>query len=134
MPAPSIVSFLTGANPLSDPLSLIFLQILIIVVFARILGLGLRYFKQPQVVAEVISGILLGKSALSSIPAFQTVVFPTASIPNLYLVANIGLTLYLFLVHISHISTAFSLSFHRLDSNSIPRQLSRKSENLPSSP
>jgi Kef-type K+ transport system membrane component KefB len=50
------------------------------------------------VIAEVIGGILLGPSVMGRIPGFQASIFPAASMPNLTLVANIGLVLFLFLV------------------------------------
>lgn len=49
-------------------------------------------------IAEVIGGILLGPSVFGRIPAFTDVIFPTDSMPNLSLVANLGLILFLFLV------------------------------------
>jgi Kef-type K+ transport system membrane component KefB len=50
------------------------------------------------VIAEVIAGILLGPSVMGRIPGFTNAIFPAASIPNLTLVANLGLVLFLFLV------------------------------------
>lgn len=49
-------------------------------------------------IAEVIGGILLGPSVMGRIPGFTDAIFPTASIPNLNLIANLGLVLFLFLV------------------------------------
>lgn len=49
-------------------------------------------------IAEVIGGILLGPSVMGRIPGFTDAIFPAASIPNLTLVANLGLVLFLFLV------------------------------------
>lgn len=46
----------------------------------------------------MIGGILLGPSVMGRIPGFKDAIFPTASMPNLTLVANIGLILFLFLV------------------------------------
>jgi Kef-type K+ transport system membrane component KefB len=54
--------------------------------------------RQPRVIAEVIGGIILGPSVMMRIPGFQNAIFPTASMPNLNLVANLGLILFLFLV------------------------------------
>lgn len=51
-------------------------------------------------IAEVIAGILLGPSALCRISAFQTTVFPAASLPNLQLFANVALVLFMFTVGI----------------------------------
>lgn len=49
-------------------------------------------------IAEVIGGILLGPSVMGRLPGFKNAIFPAASMPNLTLVANIGLILFLFLV------------------------------------
>ena len=49
-------------------------------------------------IAEVIGGILLGPSVMGRIPGFTQTIFPTAAMPNLSLVANLGLVLFLFLV------------------------------------
>ncbi|KAF2270929.1 K(+)/H(+) antiporter-like protein 1 [Lojkania enalia] len=58
----------------------------------------LSKIRQPRVIAEVIGGIILGPSVMGRIPGFTENIFPTAAMPNLNLVANIGLTLFLFLV------------------------------------
>lgn len=49
-------------------------------------------------IAEVIGGIILGPSVMGRIPGFRAAIFPQESIPNLTLVANLGLVLYLFLI------------------------------------
>ncbi|GAA5906149.1 uncharacterized protein JCM6883_005458 [Sporobolomyces salmoneus] len=91
--APSPIAFSS-----SDPLALFIVQAFIIVAFSRILHVGLRYARQPRVISEIVAGILLGPTAFGRIPGFTTMIFPSASIPYLYLVANIGLTLFLFLI------------------------------------
>ncbi|KAJ3087039.1 K(+)/H(+) antiporter, partial [Quaeritorhiza haematococci] len=85
-------------NPLSDPLTLFIVQLLIIVILSRIIGRLLVYLHQPRVVAEVLVGIILGPSALSRIPEFQTNVFPKESITYLKMIADLGLIFFLFLV------------------------------------
>lgn len=42
--------------------------------------------------------MLLGPSVMGRIPGFTAAIFPTAAMPNLSLVANLGLVLFLFLV------------------------------------
>ncbi|KAJ3397731.1 K(+)/H(+) antiporter [Lobulomyces angularis] len=96
--APTVSSFLSGANPLDNPLSLLIIQIVTIVSFSRVIAVGLKFFKQPLVIAEVIGGILLGKSALGRIPGFSQTLFPESSLSGLNLIANVGLVFYLFLV------------------------------------
>lgn len=58
----------------------------------------LSKIRQPRVIAEVVGGIILGPSVMGRIPGFQAAIFPKESIPNLNLVANLGLVLYLFLI------------------------------------
>lgn len=82
----------------SDPLVLFITQAFVIVALSRLLHLGLRYLRQPRVIAEIIAGILIGPTALGRVPGFTANIFPPQSIPYLNLVANIGLTLFLFLV------------------------------------
>ena len=70
----------------------------IILIFCRLLHYPLSKLRQPRVIAEVIGGVILGPSAMGHIPGFTNAIFPAASIPNLTLVANVGLILFLFLV------------------------------------
>lgn len=92
---------LSGEYYLADPLSLFFVQAIIIISICRFLSILGIYLKQPRVIFEIIGGILIGPSALGRIPSFQNTLFsptsPTA-IPNLQLVASIGLVLYLFII------------------------------------
>lgn len=100
--ASAITSVLSGANPTvvntADPLRLFLIQACIIIIFTRILAYFLAKIKQPSVIAEVIGGILLGPTVFGRIPGFTDHIFPTASLPFLNLVANLGLLLFLFLV------------------------------------
>src|ERR1700748_2922969 len=73
-------------------------QASIIIIFCRLLHYPLSLLRQPRVIAEVIGGILLGPSVMGRIPGFSNAIFPTTAMPNLTLVANLGLILFLFLV------------------------------------
>jgi Kef-type K+ transport system membrane component KefB len=77
---------------------LIMAQAGIIIIFCRLLHYPLSLLRQPRVIAEVIGGILLGPSVMGRIPGFTDAIFPEESIPNLSLVANLGLVLFLFIV------------------------------------
>jgi len=81
-----------------NPIILFIIQAGIIIIFCRLLHWPLSRIRQPRVIAEVIGGILLGPSVMGRIPGFTDAIFPTASIPNLNLIANLGLVLFLFLV------------------------------------
>lgn len=71
---------------------------MIIIVLCRLIHWPLSKLRQPRVIAEVIGGIVLGPSVMGRIPGFTDAIFPTASIPSLNVVANLGLVLFLFLV------------------------------------
>ena len=73
-------------------------QAAVIIIFCHLLHFPLSRIRQPRVIAEVMGGILLGPSVMGRIPGFTTAIFPAESMPNLNLVANVGLVLFLFLV------------------------------------
>jgi hypothetical protein len=85
---------LSGVDPtavnMNDPLRLWIIQLAIIMCTCQLLSLLLRKLKQPKVIAEVIGGIVLGPTLMGRIPGFTNHIFPTASLPFLSLVANIG--------------------------------------------
>jgi Kef-type K+ transport system membrane component KefB len=87
-----------GVDPLLNSLSLFFVQATIIIGICRALSLVGTYLNQPRVIFEIIGGILLGPSAIGRNQDYLSKIFPTSSLSNLSIVANIGLTLYLFLV------------------------------------
>lgn len=93
---------ISGANPTevstSDPLRLWVIQLTLVVVTTQILSIILRIMRQPRVISEVISGVILGPSIMGRVPGFSNAIFPTDSLPYLTLTANIGLVLFLFLV------------------------------------
>ncbi|KAI0129587.1 putative K(+)/H(+) antiporter protein [Xylariales sp. AK1849] len=89
---------LPNAVSSSNPITLFIIQAGIIIIFCRLLHYPLSLLGQPRVIAEVIGGILLGPSVLARIPGFKDAIFPTASIPVLNNVANLGLILFLFLI------------------------------------
>ena len=93
---------LQHANPSvwdsSNPIILFIIQVGIILILCRLLHWPLQKLRQPRVISEIIGGIILGPSIMGHIPGFTNTIFPTASIPTLNLVANLGLVLYLFLV------------------------------------
>lgn len=52
--------------------------------------------RQPKVISEVISGVILGPTVFGQIPNYTNAIFPTSSIPGLNLVANLGIILFMF--------------------------------------
>ncbi len=78
---------------------LFFLQLAIILLVCRIVGWAARWFGQPQVVGEMIAGVLLGPSLVGLLfPDLQAWLFPADSKSLLYAVSQVGLALYMFLV------------------------------------
>ena len=77
-----------------------FLQLAVILVACRVVGwLGKRLLGQPQVVGEMIAGVVLGPSLLGLLfPALQGAIFPKETRNVLYAGAQLGVGLYMFLV------------------------------------
>ncbi|MGA4838165.1 cation:proton antiporter [Streptomyces sp. G45] len=77
-----------------------FLQLTAILAVCRLVGLLVRRMGQPLVVGEMIAGVLLGPSLLGLMfPGVQEKLFPTGpSMTMIYVVAQVGLVLYMFLV------------------------------------
>ncbi len=76
-----------------------FLQLAVILAAVRLVGLVARKIGQPQVVGEMIAGVLLGPSLFGLLaPDWQSRVFPEETQAVLYVVSQIGLVLYMFLI------------------------------------
>ncbi|RDA90753.1 hypothetical protein CP533_2974 [Ophiocordyceps camponoti-saundersi (nom. inval.)] len=100
--APPQGGVLEGGNPThydpSNPIILFIIQTSLIVIVCHGLHWPLSKIRQPRVIAEVVGGIILGPSVMGRVPGFRASIFPKESLPNLNLVANLGLVLYLFLI------------------------------------
>ena len=67
-----------------------------------------RWLRQPQVIGEMIAGVILGPSLLGTIaPELQQFLFPPDSKPLLNAVAQIGIAIYMFLVGLDFRSDDF---------------------------
>ncbi len=77
-----------------------FLQLTVILAACRLVGLLARRIGQPQVVGEMIAGVLLGPSLLGwALPAVKDFLFPTGtSMTIVYAVSQVGLAMYMFLI------------------------------------
>lgn len=77
-----------------------FLQLTVIVLACRVVGwLGQKLLKQPQVVGEMIAGVVLGPSLLGLLaPDLQAAIFPKETKNILYVGAQLGVGLYMFMV------------------------------------
>ncbi|MBJ7464842.1 MAG: cation:proton antiporter [Mycolicibacterium sp.] len=77
-----------------------FLQLTVILAACKLAGLAAQRVGQPQVVGEMIAGVVLGPSLLGRMaPDLQSHLFPTGT-PNLvlYTAAQVGLVLYMFII------------------------------------
>ena len=80
-------------------LALFIAQAVIIIALARALGLLVRFIGLPMVIAEILTGIVLGPSLLGWLwPQLTAVLFPKSSLGLLQIFAQIGLVLFMFLV------------------------------------
>lgn len=77
-----------------------FLQMALIIAACRAVGwLAKRYLGQPQVVGEMIAGVILGPSLFGLLaPHLQAALFPKDSRSILFVGAQLGVGLYMFLV------------------------------------
>ena len=77
-----------------------FLQLALILIACRIVGwFGRKFLGQPQVVGEMIAGVVLGPSLFGLLlPDIQSAIFPQATKNVLYSGAQLGVGLYMFLV------------------------------------
>lgn len=72
--------------------------IVVIIIMARLVGSLMVYLKQPRVVGEMIAGVLLGPTVFSTLtPEITDFLFKDTK-PMIYMLGNIGLSFYMFLV------------------------------------
>ncbi|HMX56740.1 MAG TPA: cation:proton antiporter [Leptospiraceae bacterium] len=93
---------------LKDSTSILFFQILAILGLSFLVARIVRRLGQPEVIGEMIAGIMLGPSLLGFLwPDAYTALFPPASLGNLASLSQLGLMIFLFLigmeVDLSHI-------------------------------
>jgi Kef-type K+ transport system membrane component KefB len=72
------------------------MQVLIILIFVRIMGKLLGYIHQPPVIGEILAGIIVGPSVLGQSTVWSEKIFPPSSWNYFTLVGNIGLILFMF--------------------------------------
>ena len=75
------------------------LQIAVIIIAARLVGRLFRAIGQPQVVGEMVAGLLLGPSVFGAVsPELFHRVFPVESLGYLNALSQIGLLLFMFMI------------------------------------
>lgn len=89
---------------------LFFLQMFVILAACRLVGLAAKRMGQPQVVGEMVAGVLLGPSLLGQLaPDVQGALFPAESLRVLFVAAQLGIGLYMFLVGVEFETELFHL-------------------------
>ena len=80
-------------------IKILLVQLAVILVSCYVTGWLLSKFGQPQVVGEMVAGILLGPSLLGWLaPGLSAALFPQNSLPLLYALSQIGLLLFMFMI------------------------------------
>ena len=75
------------------------IQVAVVLVMARLVGWLFRKIHQPQVIGEMVAGILLGPSLLGWVsPGISTALFPPGSLGFLNSLSQVGLIFFMFLV------------------------------------
>src|SRR5262245_5568359 len=93
---------------------LFFLQLAVILGACRLLGALAPKLGQPPVMAEMVAGVMLGPSIFGALfPGWHAALFPGTSMPIIFVVAQVGLALYMFLVGVDFRTDLFR---HRVPS------------------
>ncbi|MCC3594244.1 MAG: cation:proton antiporter [Microcoleus sp. PH2017_29_MFU_D_A] len=78
---------------------LVLLEVLIVIALSRLVGLAFRAIKQPQVIGEIVAGIMLGPSLLGLVaPDLGAALFPAEAVPFLNVLSEVGLIFFMFLI------------------------------------
>jgi Kef-type K+ transport system membrane component KefB len=84
---------------IGHPLAVLLLQIITIIITARIFSWLCNKINQPVVIGEIIAGIVLGPSLIGRyFPGLSSSLFPANSLPNLQFLSQVGLILFMFVV------------------------------------
>ena len=100
----------------NNQLILVLLEICLVLGLARCMGALFKRLGQPPVVGEIMAGIILGPSLFGLVaPAAFHTLFPSDLQPFLYLLAQVGLIFFMFLVGLGvdpeHLRSRLKLSF-----------------------
>ena len=78
---------------------LVLAEIFIVIGLSRLIGLAFRSIKQPQVIGEIVAGIMLGPSLFGLLaPSWASGIFPPETTPILGILSQIGLLFFMFLI------------------------------------
>jgi Kef-type K+ transport system membrane component KefB len=82
-----------------SPLSILLLQVILIIVVAKVVAAVFRRIGQPPVMGEMVAGIALGPSLLGWLsPQTSAFLFPPASMTTLGVFSQVGVVLFMFVV------------------------------------
>ena len=94
-PVAPLFAALTGPDTLTNAL----VAVALIVLVAQLLGALLERLGQPRVIGEILGGIALGPSLLGALaPGLEQALFGPAVRPQLNLLGQLGLALFMFLI------------------------------------
>ena len=98
--APAMDAVVSGLKKhLDEPLGHLFVQLLVIIIASRVMGMVFTWFGQPAVVGEMAAGILLGPSLFGLLaPDTFGFVFPATSLGTIKLLSQVGVCLFMFAV------------------------------------
>ena len=90
----------SGPKPAAAPdLFVLVAQIAVIILASRAVGFLFQKLSQPQVIGEMLAGIMLGPSLLGWLaPGVSAALFPASSLGLLNAISQLGLVIYMFLV------------------------------------
>jgi Kef-type K+ transport system membrane component KefB len=80
-------------------IGILLLQILIILMVCRVVGLLFKKIGQPSVIGEIMAGIILGPFVLGRFfPQVSSFIFPEESFSNIQILSQFGLILFMFTI------------------------------------
>lgn len=85
---------------LTHPLAILLVQIITILLVARLFGWVCKKIGQPAVIGEMVAGIVLGPSLVGTYfpPEYSALLFPEESLGNLQFLSQIGLILFMYVI------------------------------------
>ncbi len=102
------------ADKLMKAPGILILQLIVIMVVARIMGYLFQRMQQPLVIGEIVAGLILGPSVLGALfpNAFSTL-FPEQSIHVLQQLSQLGLIFFMFIIGMELDTKAFQKSANK---------------------
>lgn len=86
-------------HSLEEPVAVLLLQIIVIILAARLSGWLFKLIGQPAVIGEIAAGIVLGPSIIGAyFPEINHFLFPASSLSTLQFISQLGLILFMFII------------------------------------